>query len=376
MTDLALKSVTKSVPFFDYPELYASQREELMRIFDDIGRRGAFILQKDVRDFEENLERYLGVKHAIGVANCTDGLIICLKAAGLNRGDEVIISSHTFIATAAAIFNAGGIPVPVDCGADHLIDPKAVERAITPKTKFIMPTQLNGRTCDMDGLLAIASKYRLQIVEDAAQALGSKFKGRFAGTFGAAAAFSFYPAKNLGALGDAGAIVTNNSELNEKMLLLRNHGRSPSGEVVIWGLNSRLDNLQAAILNFRFKSYDKIIERRRQIAAIYDEELKSLEELTLPPGPSLNVEHFDVFQNYEIEAERRDELQSHLKAHGIGTLQQWSGWAVHQMKSLGFTHSLPFTDALFKRMLMLPLNMSIADSDVHFVCDKIKEFYR
>jgi dTDP-4-amino-4,6-dideoxygalactose transaminase len=365
----------KTIPFFDYPELFLSQRDEMMKIFEDVGRRGAFILQKDVRDFEETLEKYLGVKHAVGVANCTDGLIICLKAAGLKAGDEVIISSHTFIATAAAVHHAGGIPVPVECGDDHLIDPDSVQSAITPKTRFLMPTQLNGRTANMDLLQAIAEKYGLTIVEDAAQALGSHFKGKFAGTFGAASAFSFYPAKNLGALGDAGAMISNDSEIYEKMLLLRNHGRLPSGEVAMWSLNSRLDNLQAAILQFRFKSYNKIIEHRRSIASVYDQELKSMAHIKLPPGPDDNPNHFDVFQNYEIQADRRDELQAYLKENGIGTLIQWSGWPVHQMKSLGFTQQLPKTDELFRKILMIPMNMSVTEADARFVAGKVREFY-
>ena len=175
----------------------------------DVGRRGAFILQKDLTNFEQHLAEFVGARRALGVGNATDGLHFAVRAAGIGPGDEVILSSHTMIATAAAVHFAGARAIPVECGADHLIDPIAVEAAITPYTRAIMPTQLNGRTCDMDALDAIARKHGLVIIEDAAQALGSKFKGQCAGTFGIASAISFYPAKVLGCLGDGGAAITN-----------------------------------------------------------------------------------------------------------------------------------------------------------------------
>ena len=166
----------RSIPFFDYPHVFLSEEEELTRIFRDVGQRGAFILQEDLRRFELNLARYLGARHALGVANATDGLIIALRASGIGSGDEVIFSSHTMVATAAAIHFAGATPVPVECGPDHLIDPAAVEAAITSRTRAILPTHLNGRTCDMGALGAIALRHNLTIVEDAAQALGSRFR--------------------------------------------------------------------------------------------------------------------------------------------------------------------------------------------------------
>ena len=190
----------QSIPFFDYPHLFLSEEEELMGIFRDVGRRGAFILQEDVHRFELHLAQFLDARYALGVANATDGLIIALRAAGIQPGDEVIFSSHTMVATAAAIHFAGATPVPVECGWDHLIDPDAVEASITGRTRAILPTQLNGRTADMDRLGAIASRHDLLIVEDAAQALGSRFRGRAAGTFGASAAISFSPPKCWAAL--------------------------------------------------------------------------------------------------------------------------------------------------------------------------------
>lgn len=365
----------KTVPFFNYPAVFSSQEEQYVEIFTNIGRRGAFILQRDLETFEKDLARYLGVKHVIGMANATDALHLAVRAAGIGAGDEVIFCSHTMVATAAAIHFAGAIPVPVECGADHLIDPASIEAAVTPQTKAIMPTQLNGRTADMDAIMEIARKHRLLIVEDAAQALGSRFKGRAAGTFGVAGAISFYPAKTLGCFGDGGCAMTNDDAVRDSLLLLRDHGRDASGDVVAWGLNSRLDNLQAAILNHKLGDYDDAVARRRRIAASYQEQLGDLPQLQLPPGPEDDPDHFDIFQNYEIEADHRDELKDHLKRHGIGTLIQWGGKAVHEFRKLGFTQRLPHTEAMFTRLLMLPMNTSLTDDDVDYVCAQVREFY-
>lgn len=365
-----------NVPFFNYPRVYLDEREDLLRIFEDVGRRGAFILQQDLRDFEAALAAYSGARHAIGVANATDGLELAWMAVGLRAGDEVIFSSHTMLATAAAIRTAGGTPVPVELGSDNLIDPEAVEAAITPRTVGIMPTQLNGRTCDMDRIMAIAKRHRLFVVEDAAQALGSRYKGRHAGTFGHAAAISFFPAKVLGCLGDGGGVITNDYGIYDKVYQLHDHGRDAAGEVRSWGRNSRLDNLQAAILNHRLKSYDKVVARRRAIAEIYQQRLGSLQELQLPPAPGSSPDHFDVYQNYELQADRRDALKEFLKTQGIGTLIQWGGKAVHQWERLGFTVKLPRTEKFFERCIMLPMNVFLSDDEVHYISDQVHAFYR
>lgn len=365
----------RDVPFFNYPHIFTSQEEGMISVIRDVGRRGAFIMQKDLVDFESNLAAYTGAKYAVGVANATDAIQLGLMASGVAPGDEVIFCSHTMVATASAIHFAGAVPVPVEAGADHLINLDDIEEAITPRTKAIMPTQLNGRTANMDALQGIADKHGLMLFEDAAQALGSKFKGTCAGTFGVASCISFYPAKVLGCLGDGGAVLTSDEEVYRKLLLLRDHGRAEDGDVVLWGINSRLDNIQAAILNFQLKDYARVVERRRAIALLYQERLGHLEQLVLPPAPDSDLDHFDIYQNYEIEAVRRDELKNYLAENGVGTLIQWGGKAVHQFRKLGFTQSLPFTERLFERMLMLPLNMSVKNEDVEYVCDCIKDFY-
>jgi len=371
---MALRN-SRVVPFFNYPYVFKSQEEAFLSIIRDVGRRGAFIMQKDLSEFEANLAAYTGTKYAVGVGNATDALQIALMAGGIEPGDEVVFCTHTMVATAAAIHFAGAIPVPVEAGPDHLMDPKSIEAAITPRTKAIMPTQLNGRTANMDAIRAVVKKHGLELYEDAAQALGSQFKGRCAGTFGKASGISFYPAKVLGCFGDGGAILTNDEEVHRNVLSLRDHGRDARGEVVRWGMNSRLDNVQAALLDYQLKDYPQVIERRRVIANLYQGRLKDIKQLVLPPAPNSDPDHFDVFQNYEIEAERRDELQAYLKERTIGTLIQWGGRGVHQFHKLGFKQSLPFSEKFFERMLMLPMNMSLSDDDAHYVCDCIIDFY-
>jgi dTDP-4-amino-4,6-dideoxygalactose transaminase len=369
-------SATRSIPFFNYREAFAGQEEEYVRVFRDVLRRGAFIMQQDLERFEANLAGYLGVKHAIGLANCTDALVIALRAAGIGPGDEVIFPSHTMVASPSAVFFVGATPVPVDCGPDHLMDPGSVRNAITRRTKAIMPVQLNGRTADMHAIGTLAREHGLLIVEDSAQGLGSKFRDRFAGTFGVAGTFSFYPAKILGCFGDGGALVTDDDEVARKTRLYRDHGRNAqTGDVEMWGLNSRLDNLQAAILDLQFRDYQTIINRRRAVARLYQQLLGDVRELLLPPAPESDPDHYDTFQNYEIEAERRDDLRTYLKERGIGTLVQWGGKAVHQFRVLGFTQQLPNTERLFTRCLMLPMNLTLSDDDVRYVAGAVREFY-
>jgi len=365
----------RSVPFFNYPHVFLDDEAELTAAFQDVGRRGAFIQQRDLQEFEQRIADYVGARYVLGFANATDALHLAMRAVGIGPGDEVIFCSHTMVATAASVHYAGGTPVPIDCGADHLMDPAKIEAAITPRTKAILPTHLNGRTCDMDAICRIAEKHQLLLLEDAAQALGSRFRGRAAGTFGLAACISFYPAKTLGCLGDGGCLITNDEQVYQHVHLLRDHGRDATGEVRVWGLNSRLDNLQAAFLNVKFKKYARAIARRREIAALYCELLQGVPGITLPPPPDSDPRHFDIFQNFEMQSDRRDALQAHLKSRGIGTLIQWGGKAVHQFPGLGLQAHLPYTDALFRRLIMLPINTSLSNDDVRYVAHWVKDFH-
>ena len=369
----------KTIPFFNYSHIHGQYSKELTDIILDLSSKGAFIMQKEVKSFEDNLSSFLGAKYALGVGNCTDGLLLSIKAAGIGAGDEVIFSSHTFVATASAIYHSGAKPIPVECGSDHLISINAIESAITSKTKAIIPTQLNGQVCDMDALLDLCNKYNLLLIEDAAQSLGAKYKGISAGTFGLASSFSFYPAKVVGCYGDGGAVVTNDVDLYNQVFLTRDHGRAKIGEVVTWGLNSRLDNLQAAILDFKLSKYNFDIIRRREIAMLYETGLKEIKELILPPAPDSNPDKFEIFQNYEIEvieANSREKLRNYLAEEGIGTILQWGGKAVHEFEGLGFKCSLPFTEDLMRRSFLLPMNTSLTNDEIEYIIDSLRKYFK
>jgi len=371
MSDL----VTRKIPFFNYAALFKSHEVEFLEAIGDVCRRGAYILQDDLKRFEAAMREFLKVKYAFGVADGTNALILGLRAMGIQPGDEVIVPSHTYVASAAAIHFVGATPVLADCLPDHLVDPASIKALITPRTRAVMPVHLNGRTCTMDPLLALAKQFDLQIIEDAAQALGSKYRGQSAGTFGAVGTISFYPAKILGCFGDGGLVMTNDDAIGQKLTMLRDHGRTSEGEVGCWGTNCRLDNLQAAILLVNFKHLGAAIARRREIAKMYQTELSGIGDLTLPPAMNDDT-HFDVFQNYEMESGRRDELRSYLLERGVSTLIQWGGKAVHQLTALGFESSnLPRTELLFQRCLMLPMNVTLTDDDVSYICRCVRDFY-
>lgn len=364
-----------NIPFFNYRDMIGTDPQGMLATVEEVIRRGAFILQKDLDEFEKNAREFLNVKHFIGVNDGTNAIYLCLWAAGLKAGDEVILPSHTYIATAGAVNQIGAVPVLVECGKDHLIDINDIERAITPKTRAIMPVHLNGRICDMDPILEIARKHKLHVIEDGAQCFGARYKGKSAGTQGLGATISFYPAKVLGCFGDAGGVITNDDEFAKKIKLLRDHGRSEEGEFVCWGTNARLDNLAAAVLDFKLKSFPAAINRRREIASLYDRGLRGLKQLLLPPAPEEDDIHFDIYQNYEIEAENRDGLKKHLEEKGIRTLVQWGGKAVHQIEALGFKTKLPRTDRLFERCLMIPMNTSLKNDEINYIIQQIQAFY-
>ena len=365
------------IPFFRYPHVFGQQHDDILSAMLNVMERGAFILQNEVKEFEGQIAQFIGVKHAIGTANATDALELIIQVAGIGPGDEVIVPSHTFVASAAAIHNNGATPVLADCGDDHLVDPASIEALITPRTKAIMPVQLNGRVCNMDRIQAIADRYRLQIIEDSSQGLGAKFKGRCAGTFGLAGVFSFYPAKVLGCFGDGGMVVSNDDNLATKIRLLRDHGRGGhGGSVEMWSRNSRLDNLHATIMLVKMRIYPQEIIRRRELAARYQLGLHGISQLTLPPAPDSSQDHFDIYQNYELQAERRDELRTYLETNGVKTIIQWGGQAIHQSPALGFHCKLPRTERLFTRCFLLPMNTSLTNDEVDYICAQIRSFYQ
>jgi len=364
------------VPFVNYPLHYKILKSKINQALERVLKKGDLILRKDVRDFEKNLSKFLKAKYAIGLNSGTDALFLSLKAAGIGKGDEVITVSHTFIATISVIFHCGAKPILVDIGEDFLIDPKEIEKAITKKTKAIIPVHLNGRVCQMDEIMKIAKMHNLIVIEDAAQALGASFKGKMAGTFGLAGCFSFYPAKILGAFGDGGAVVTNKKGIADKIYLLRDHGQKTKTKIVCYGFNSRLDNIQAALLNVKFKYLKKWIKRRREIAKIYNEGLKDVSQIKLPPAPDSDPDHFDVYQNYVIRAEKRDKLRDFLREKGIETLIK-DPIPNHLQKGLGLEKfSLPKTEKFAKEIISLPIYPELKKWQIEYVIDSIEKFYK
>jgi len=337
-------------------------------------RQGDLVMREQMYDFERRFAALIGREDCIGVSNCTDGLRLTLEALGVGPGDEVITVAHTFVATVAAVHHVGATPVLVDVADDHLMDADAFELAITERSRAVIPVHLNGRTCDMTRIMEIADEHRLLVIEDAAQAVGAKVDGRGAGTFGIAAAYSFYPAKILGALGDAGAVITDDEALAHKLRLLRDHGRASKTDLDGWGWNCRLDNLQAAILGVKLSHIPAWIERRREIAAQYSTGLATVKAVRTPPGTTTGGRWYDVFQNYVIESDRRDALQAHLDAHGIETLIS-SPIPVHHHRSLGLVgFSLPRTEQLSRQVLSLPLYPELEDIEVARVIEAIRAF--
>ncbi|MGH7201400.1 MAG: DegT/DnrJ/EryC1/StrS family aminotransferase [Planctomycetaceae bacterium] len=364
------------VRYVDYPEQFFNMETEIMATLRHVLSRGDLILREQTERFEEDLARFCGARYAVGVSNCTDALHLAYRAAGIGPGDEVITVSHTFVATVEMIVHLGAEPLLVDIGDDHNIDGAKIEAAITPRTKAIVPVSLNGRCADLERISRIADKYGLAVIEDSAQALGASCDGRKAGTFGLAGCFSFYPAKLLGAYGDAGAVVTNDAQLAAKIRLLRNHGRAPSGEISCWAFNCRIDNIQAALLDLKLARLPQWLERRREIARIYDQHLRDVPGLMLPPGPDADTTRYDVFQNYEIETDGLAGLTKHLKASGIEHLRPWGGKGVHQFPALGLGRfHLPRTERLFQRAVMLPMYPELSDEDARYVADVVRQFH-
>ncbi len=362
------------VPFVGYKIQYQNLKSEIDKAIQDVLQRGDLILRKDVEEFEKNLATFLGVKYAVGVNSGTDALILALRAAGVGPKDEVITVSHTFVASIESVHHCGATPILIEVGEDFNIDVDKIKEVITPKTKAILPIHLNGRMSEMEKLMEIAQKHNLIVIEDAAQALGAKFNEKMAGVFSLAACFSFYPAKLLGALGDAGAVVTNDKKIADKISLFRNHGqRAP--EIVCYGWTSRLDNLQAAILNVKFKYLPKWIERRREIATVYNKGLSGMSGVKLPPSPDSNPKYFDIYQNYVLKVQKRDEFFSFLKEKGVETLIK-DPIAVHHHPALELSHfSLPYTEKLAKEVISLPMYPELAQEQIDYVINCVKEFY-
>jgi len=376
------------VPFVDMPNAYGNIKEELQAVFDDVLSRGDLIQRQDLEDFETSIARFIGANYAIGVGSGTDALDLALRAAKIGPGDEVITVSFTCVATLSTIIDRGATPVLIDVGDDFNMNPDLIWDAITPKTKAIIPVHLNGRCCDMDPIIDIAGRNNLIIIEDAAQAVGARYKGQGAGNFGLIGCYSTYPMKLLGCTGDGGFITTNDIDITTTIHELRDLGQCRSPESVTRiGVNSRLDNLQAALLNVKLKYLPGYINTRRALSLLYHEGLYNLESrgvLRRPPMPDLTFpdihrpKYKDVFQNYVIRVETRDALVQYLSNKGIETLTSWYfSYPIHYHMALGLSHfKLPKTEQFAKECIALPVVPELEPKQILYVIETIKEFFK
>ncbi len=357
------------VPFVDWGLHYQKYKEELDNAWKNVMERGDYIMRSDVEEFEKKLANLSGRKYAIGLNSGTDALFLSLKALGIGEGDEVITVSHTFIATIAAIYQTGATPVLVDVNENYVMDVNKVEDAITSKTKAIIPVHLGGRMVEMDRLMMIAEKHNLFVIEDACQCLNVKdTKGRMAGSYGITGCFSFYPSKVLGSCGDAGGVVMDNEEIYNKIRLLQDHGRKTKEETVCFGWNSRLDNLQAAILNVKLGHLLEVCKRKEEVCRKYNKAFRDIPEIILPPQEVMH-------ENYVIRVEKRNELVQLLTDNLIET-QVHEPVAYHKQGIECMPEpSLPFTERLANEVISLPLNPELNDEQIDYVIKKVREFY-
>lgn len=362
------------IPFVTFKPMEAELDKELREAFDRVYTRSWYIEGVEDAAFEKAFAEYCDSKYCVGVGNGLDALFLALKALGVGAGDEVIVPSNTYIATALAVTYVGATPVFVEPDIRSFnIDPSKIEEAITDKTKAIMPVHLYGQPCDMDPIMEIAKKYGLFVVEDCAQAHGATYKGKVIGSFGDAAGFSFYPGKNLGALGDAGATVTNDEELAKKVRALGNYGSDYKYHHIYKGNNSRLDELQAAFLAAKLPHLNKMNAERRRIAQKYIDGIKN-EEVILPYIPEYANPVWHIFG---IRCKRRDELEKFLNDAGIGTNKHYP-IPMHLQecyKDLGFKEGeFPIAEEISATELSIPMYYGMTDEEVQYVIDKVNEF--
>ena len=362
------------VPFVSFLPMERELEGELRDAFDRVFRASWYIGGKEDEAFEKAFAEYCGVKHCIGVGNGLDALMLALKALGIGEGDEVIVPSNTFIATALAVTYTGAKPVFVDPKPETFnIDPGKIEAAITSRTKAIMPVHLYGQACDMDPILEIAGRYHLYVVEDCAQAHGAEYKGRKVGTFGDAAGFSFYPGKNLGALGDAGAAVTNDPALAEKIRALGNYGSDHKYHHIYKGNNSRLDEFQAAFLSAKLPLLDKMNEERRRIAGCYLAGIRNPAVIL----PYVREDCVPVWHIFGVRCRGREELEKHLNDAGIGTNKHYP-IPIHLQecyRDLGYKKGdYPIAEEISETELSLPLYYGMTEEEIHFVIDTVNAF--
>lgn len=362
------------IPFISFLPMEKELNDDLHKAFDCVFTRSWYIKGIENEIFEKAFAKYCGTEYCIGVGNGLDALMLALKALGINAKDEVIIPSNTYIATALAVTYVGATPVLVEPDIDTFnINPTLIESAITTKTKAIIPVHLYGQACDMDSIMKIAKKHNLFVVEDCAQAHGATYKGLKVGSFGDIACFSFYPGKNLGALGDAGAVLTNNKELAYKIQIFSNYGSDYKYHHIYKGNNSRLDELQAAFLTAKLPHLERMNKERRRIAKKYTEGIKNPKIVT----PYVPKDCVPVWHIYGIRCSDRDMLEKHLNAKGIGINKHYP-IPIHLQKcykDLNIPQGvLPVAEEISATELSIPMYYGITDEEIQYIIEAINEF--
>lgn len=364
-----------TVPFAIFQPMHDEIRDELDAAYNRVMDNSYFIQGKECEAFDKEFAQYCDAKYCVGVANGLDALLLVLKALEIGAGDEVIVPSNTFIATALAVSYTGATPVFVEPVLEtYNIDVTRIEAAITDKTKAIMPVHLQGRPADMDPIMEIAKKHNLWVIEDAAQAHGTLYKGKKVGTLGDAAGFSFYPGKNLGALGDAGAVVTNNKEIADKVRALGNYGSDYKYHHIYKGTNSRLDEMQAAFLRVKLPELDKWNAARVEIGKKYLAGITN-PKIALPLAPTEDFGH--IYHVFVIRCKERDALEKYLADNGIGTVKHYP-YPMHLQDcyaDLGLKKGdLPIAEEISDTVLSLPMYYGMTDEQVQYVIDVVNAF--
>ena len=362
------------VELIDLKSRYQEEKKEILKIVRRVLSKGNLILTKEVQNFEKSICKFTGAKYCLGLNSGTDALMMSLWSSGIKRGDEVITSPISFVATANSIIHVGAKPVFVDVGNDLNIDPNLIESAITKKTKAIMPVHWTGRVCNMNKILKISKKYKLTIIEDAAQATGAYYRGKHAGTFGKISAFSTHPLKNLNALGDGGFVITNKKKLYDIIKLYRSHGLEGRDDAKTIGVNSRLDSLNAEVLSFRLRRLKSIISRRKINIEYYKQYIKTDKVKILDD----NKDEKNAYVMFITLAEKRDKLQKYLKKFNIQSLLYYpTPLHLHNsMKYLGYKKGdLINAEKIAKKVISFPHHQHLTKKQIQFVSEKINKFY-
>lgn len=362
------------VPFVDSRKNYRMIKDEIDAAYFDVMTKGDLIDRGQLKSFEENLARFVGTKYAVGLNSGYDALHMSLRAAGIGHGNEVIVPSHTFVATCSAVVNVGATPVLVDVGKDFNIDVDKIERAITPNTRAIIPVHLNGYMADMPRVMEIAKKYNLVVVEDACQSLGSGIDEKGAGAWGLTGCWSFYPFKILGGYGDGGAITTNDPDVALFARRMRYNGEDrKTGEYHGHGFTCLLDNLQAAFLDVKLRHFPSWVVKRKQLAGRYRTAFSDIQDLMLPHYDKPGFDH--VYQNYVVRSKQGDEFSNYLKNNGVEVLIQFrKPYYRHEALKL-MDRGFPETEALSREVCSLPMNVEIDDEQVEHVIKTVRGFY-